>query len=336
MWTLSESTTKIVNQLYELSRWSSWFGQRGRDDQVRALLVQLASSGETLGLPCAAQFLLSSNEGVKQSARSTVGRLVSMLSPYDLLHVRDGFSSSYSWYVSQDWEKIVPADISGLVGNPTDEGHSAALGLLSFHHSGRVRHEAIRRLAQSSDGTELPFLLIRQNDWVEAISVDAKAAVATRINDAYADHLLRSLPLVCQLANVRRRDHRDTVQSVMDLLLAERHQDLLQDAIECSERDVRRLVISYGFQNSGEHRIRLTKMAIQSKDPTIRLKSCPHVVMSLDGIELRTTLDALTSDSFMPVRREGYRIKAEQFADQAAEIWRLALLDKNHSIRELV
>jgi hypothetical protein len=43
------------------------------------------------------------------------------------------------------------------------------MALASFHPSGYVREEAIAHLAAVWDGTELPFLLIRVNDWVAPV-----------------------------------------------------------------------------------------------------------------------------------------------------------------------
>ena len=64
------------------------------------------------------------------------------------------------------------------------------------------------RLSERFDGKELPFLLIRQNDWVNSIALDAQSAVAERINDAYATRFARCLRLILHLASYQRRDLR--------------------------------------------------------------------------------------------------------------------------------
>ncbi|MFI5461079.1 MAG: hypothetical protein ACHRXM_37200 [Isosphaerales bacterium] len=143
--------------------------------------------------------------------------------------------------MSDAWEQLTPAGVRTLITEGSTR--TSVLGLLSFHRNGYVRHEALRLLAQSHDGSELPYLLIRQNDWVESIRADARRAVQARLDEGYLPDFVGNLPLVVHLLAFRRHDHADLVRQVIGMLVQPEHDELLARAIRSQDRTVRRSVI---------------------------------------------------------------------------------------------
>src|SRR5579872_1118675 len=94
---------------------------------------------------------------------------------------------------------------------------SSMLGYASFHRNGYVRHEAIRLLAQIEDGSELPFLLIRQNDWVQPIAGEARTAVESRLTEAYLPNFVKNFALVVRLLGFSRHELAGEVRHVIEL-----------------------------------------------------------------------------------------------------------------------
>lgn len=47
--------------------------------------------------------------------------------------------------------------------------HFATVGIATCHRSGFIREKAVVTLAECHSGTELPFLLVRLNDWIPQV-----------------------------------------------------------------------------------------------------------------------------------------------------------------------
>jgi HEAT repeat protein len=260
--------------------------------------------------------------------------LLGKMSPIQLLHVDDEVRRWWQWsWCGNYWERVSPALIREL---PTDETtRSSVLGLFSFHRDGYVRHEAIRLLTQIHDGSELPYLLIRLNDWVEPIGADARHAVRSRISDQYLCRFVDNLPLAVHMLECRRRDQTEIVRQIILLLVQPRHDELLARAMNSEVREVRRSVVRLAIETSGEHRPRVIVHALRSDDGVIRLWGTERVRECFSGDQLERALGRLLRDPFMPVRRQALIIQSENSADSGREVWRRALLDGSASIREL-
>jgi HEAT repeat protein len=335
MWKLSETTEEIVRQLYEADKGQSWFRSTTRDHAICDLLARLADAAEYRTVACAARFLFSPSPSVRQSAFKTIAALMGHVSPIRLLQTGDAFGASYGWYVNHQWDYLPSSKVLTLATDESNRVNSYVLGLASSHRNGYVRHEAVRLLSAISDGTELPFLLIRQNDWVRLIAVDAQDAIERRISDGYLPHLVRSLPLILHLSSFSRYDHSGIVRKILGIILKDQHDAILREAVESSDRVVRRKIVRVGLALQGSHQFRLMRHALHSSDPIVRLAACRHLAQVNDDGLLVDLLGRLQSDLSMPVRREALRLHAERFPSQAKETWRKALLDRSYSIREL-
>jgi hypothetical protein len=96
-----------------------------------------------------------------------------------------------------------------------DEGLSLrVLGLLSFNAEGRIRELATRVLAGLSGGEEVPFLLLRANDWVSQVVQPARNGLLRRCTAEYASIFAAALPLVERVAGKRRVDHGGLVRAI--------------------------------------------------------------------------------------------------------------------------
>ncbi len=113
------------------------------------------------------------------------------------------------------------------------------LGLVSFHPNGHVREAAIQRLAEIHTGEELPFLLIRLNDWVMEVREKAHDAVILRMDPSYAEHFLRHIALVLRLEMCGRANRR-IVGEITAFLKGPECRSALESAAASGDRLVRR------------------------------------------------------------------------------------------------
>jgi|GEM_PF-7084343 len=335
LWQRSDKAVEIVFQLGYLFSSKTRWDERSRRERYRSLLSALAAENEPWTLPAAAHCLLVPDSDVKREARRAIGQLIASFSPRDLTYVCDRFARAYGWEMGSSWNELGLESIQDIAGNADECGHIAVLGLLSLHRDGYLRHECVRRLARIKDGSELPFLLLRQNDWVLPIANEAHVAIVERITAGHLKHLVRSLHLIRQLSLFRRRDHDDVVRQIIELLLEERHESFLTAIIAGPDKELSRWVFQYALQIEGAHQSRLLMLAIGFHDPFIRLVGSRRISVAYKGRNLRAELDTLATDSFMPVRREALTQLAEHFSDSAVETWKRGLVDASRSIREL-
>ncbi len=209
------------------------------------------------------------------------------------------------------------------------------LGLVSFHFNGYVRHEAVRLLSGGSDGSELPFLLIRLNDWVEPIRNSALQAVQALLTDDNLSYFLRWMPLVLHLSSFRRRDHSAIVTRVMEILVKPEHDTALTKALHSSDQSIRREVAKRALELPGGHRARVVSKAIESSDGVLRYWCAKNICDCVSHSAAGELAVRLQNDRFFPVRREGFAIEAEIRREKQVEVWQRALFDKSASIRNL-
>ena len=182
---------------------------------------------------------------------------------------------------------------------------------------------------------QLPYLLIRQNDWVEPIRADARRAIEARLDESHLPGFVTNLSLVIHLLAFQRQDNAELVRRVIAMLVKPQHDELLTTAIHSSDRTLRRGVVRLALDADGEHRTRVVERALSSPDGVIRLWAARHVRTCFSGKALEGILASLRRDRFMPVRREAMIIEADTSTDSGRAVWRRALLDEHASIREL-
>jgi predicted CxxxxCH...CXXCH cytochrome family protein len=110
----------------------------------------------------------------------------------------------------------------------------------SCHSSGYTREQAVREMSRWTDGREIPFLLVRLNDWVPAIRDAALAALQARLSPAHLATWIAAFPLVVALRAQSRADHAGLVAAVDDLLLGDDPESLWRLAASQTDRTTRR------------------------------------------------------------------------------------------------
>lgn len=332
MWTRSEKT-QLLQQLYDVLSSNSRLPSQGREERILALLAQINDRGEPEAIYAVAQCLFEPPTQIKTIASRTIQRLLSLVSPDQLIDLSDAIRWSWGWNFSEAWGKLKPQDMDALLVD--SKSRAAVLGLLSFHRSGYVRQEAVRRLDCEAGGDELPYLLIRQNDWVSVISQQAQAAVNKRLVPEKVSHFIQCLPLVVQLLRFQRQNLSAVVRKVVEMLLLPEHDAMLAEAISHSNRSVRRQVVRVALDMPNAHQARVIHNGLTSQDAVVRLHCAKRVGDCFLGPELHEMAARLRQDRFMPVRREGFVIEANSSPDATAGIWQRALLDRHASLREL-
>lgn len=327
-----KATESLATKFYKLAEGLvRRFSGGSQKEEPTSILAPQELPKDLQGLSKVASQLLSSNQDVQRVARVCVAHILKSLPASETWW----FSSNCLGYVSQDWHVMKANQVEAVAGDPTDDAYPWVLGLLSRHSSGYVRHKAVKLLSNLSDGRELPFLLVRQNDWVDAVAQKAKLAVKERIHDQYAVHLSTYLPVIAHLSVCSRQDHSHLIKEVFTLLVADRYAQLLSDVFATTPRHLQRFLMQQCLSLKGKHQERFLAASMKSLDPVICSWGCRQACHVYSGEKLYQFLVDLTSHCFVVVRKEAMQEVARHFPTRGQSLWRQSILDANRSIREL-
>ena len=158
----------------------------GRTDRLIAAIEQMAACQEPAFIPALVSFLLDEDTSIVCSAETAIATLYAAL-PASHLPALDEAMRSYGGYLYPvkwmlRWQNIPPEQVNTLI-RADPQSCVLLLGLACCHASGYVRRNAVACLDQQvRTGTELPFLLLRLNDWVAPVRLRAEAAVRQRLD----------------------------------------------------------------------------------------------------------------------------------------------------------
>ncbi len=215
-------------------------------------------------------------------------------------------------------------------------GDAVVAGFLSFSPNGHAREAAVRALAACNDGREVPFLLLRINDWVEPVSRYALSASSARLRSGYERHFASSLPLVARLRQQRRWDHIAFVD------LVERFH---------SETDDGRRAVLDGFQGDlllrrvgadlvsrrfpgGAQLVEQLFGLLDDGDSVVRSRMVDAVARLASDSEVQRLIQRTIGDHSASIRRRAFAVAEARMPALADELALQLIFDRNAWLRE--
>lgn len=328
---LSDETFQLIQQLYQPPTWlkNLW----GKQETPFSLLERIEKSAEPLAIPNLLSFAIRERNEYTLAAARTIHNLLGRHSVKDLalLDEHTRICSPYFFHFWA-WNDIQPDDLENL--SHFQDFQVSILGVGSFHNNGFVREKAVKELSDIFTGKELPYLLIRLNDWVPNVQEIAFAAVAARLRSDYAAYFVDCLALVVWLSKRNRIDQGSMVGSIEELLKTESSYPALLNGLNSQDRYIRRACFRIAFDANAMDRTAIIERGSKDKDILIRLWSVQKVKGIKEAEKITYLLGIFRHDPYMPVRREALRIYIEKFPEQALDQLRLALLDSHFLMRD--
>jgi hypothetical protein len=296
----------------------------------REALEQIAAQPEAALVPQLLWFAFDKSAPTAAAARRALAACLSVATSDELLAIDARCRRSW-WYAGNGgWPELGPGDVMRFA-TATDD--TRILGALSFHPNGRIRERAVAHLASRAGGDELPFLLIRLNDWVSEVARRAERAVMRRIVPEYAVALADNLQIVLRLGDMRRRRHDGVIDGVVALLLAPESRSALDRALADADRRVRRLLFRRALGAPGVDTTMLLQRALADEDMPVRLAAV-RIARGLSREVIEQLLPTLLRDPSPAVRSEGLTAAVSLDAATADGALFAALLDRAKSVRE--
>lgn len=293
----------------------------------------MAGCDEPAAIPYIAPVLLFGEREELAPAVRAIVALLSRVRAEDLIWLDERMRGSwvFGFEYGEEWRQLSPQALALWVG-PGEPG-TLLLRLSTFHANGFVREEAVRRLSLISDGTELPYLLLRLTDWVPQVQSAARDAVFARLRPEYADHFAGNLILVTRLVRAPRPDLGELLHGITRLLMSTAGVGALVSALNDPARETRRgafaLLIS-GQPDDLEQRL---LAALKAWDPVIRLWAARAAATVMRPEQWFQVLERLIADPAPTVRRDALAAWAAASPQRAAEALRGALLDPSAAVR---
>lgn len=323
-------TWELVHAL--ASEGGFWDRLMGRLCPALRAFEEIGASGDVQIIPELLGFVLSPLVEVQKAAAAAIGRLLNVAEAADYVQLDE--LARHAWASASPphsaWRDLRPAGVTRLRELPAG---GLLVGLASFHNSGYVREAAIQELSSITDGSEIPFLLVRLNDWVETVRARALDAVFKRAVPNYAGHFLENLRLVDRLRACRRESHARVVQAIEALLMQPEAVPQLRERIASNDRWFRRYCFRLARESGTDESFRLLKDSLADPDPIVRLWAARGLLPRASDDALTPLLRTLRHDPFMPVRCEAVNAIATRCPGVAVEELRDALFDPHASVR---
>jgi len=304
----------------------------GLQADAPGILARVEKGDDLAGIPAAFPLLLSDDPNLRLRAARTIAQRIGRVPIGQLAKLDPLFRQQ----TSLEWDlrriRKSPADL--FAPSLTEGERTAVLGLASFHPDGHFREKAVKMLARIRTGAELPYLVIRLNDWVPVIWNRSHAAIRDRLRQENARAIVGALPLIFRLRGRSRRNHHDLVLSAIAILSGPRARPELEIGLRSKDPQIRRCCYQAIVEAKAFDRPALLEHLLRDPLPAIRSFGLRLISPDLTLEEIRPYRSALLSDRSAAVRLSALRMlhRFDQ-AESIAELER-AVSDEDPAVRE--
>lgn len=311
----------------------------GVTDPRAELLTELAKCANIAVIPGILQLLFDSSRDVATATSDCLHTILTKAIAEDLFYIDFRIRkhtyfriADHFWY-ADSWLRLKPGDVANAPKSETSQ--ASVWGLMSSHDHGRVREAAIKCLNKINSGDELPYLLIRLNDWSETVRSVARKAVQARMTPGYVPHFVQNAYLVLHLSECGRADHREVVEWFIQSLVRPEYRQLLFHMLDKLDTRARHACFQQLLAQSTSDSAWVIAYGIDSTDMILRLHAAKAIQRSLASPQVDIFLAKMERDKFMPIRREAIRLQMERQSESADALLRLAALDNSSAMREV-
>lgn len=332
---MSKEEQDLIDELYGKNSFLNIF--KRSDTRKIEILQSLANSRSMLTLTFLLPFAIETSETVRSTARDTIHKIICRHGKQNLIGF-DQYMRRLAPYHYQEkmarWHHLSPEYVKAIRIN--DESDVSFIGICSFHRNGYVREAAVEMLAHQFSGKEIPFLLLRMNDWLPKIRFMAFKALKQRIRPDYVKHFLEAICLVKHLSEYYNREKfSDFVDEIYGLFRHPENRKVLLSGFHSKDPIVRRFCFELAINLPDIEQESVISEALRQSDAWIRLQVAKHICRNYSNECLIQWLKRIRSDVFPPIRQLALQTYMERFSEESTEELLAALLDRHKTIREM-
>lgn len=306
------------------------------------ILVQIKESGEFAAIPYLKSFLFSQSPEIVRAAENAISDLLLQCPVSELIWLSERCREILPFHYQERgkaWIELQPETVLHW----SNDIHPIQIIMASFHWDGYVREVAVRRLSQFQNGSEIPWLLIRLNDWVSPIRFKAYRALKQKIHIRNIEYFIQSIWLVQRLVG-RGKEHHELLNTQIQQLIAQPEAQLaLTHHLHSPDVYIRKFCYSMMLQTEATDQYFLLTSALQDQALAIRLWAARQIdqMIELDQCSSEKISDQwldivymMLADHFPALRRLALDILSYHFPMQAETALIAGLLSHNLTIRE--
>lgn len=325
--------SEIAKYLQELHKsysfWEKlWVTPINKED----VLQKIGDIGDYKIIPDICDYLLHDNTNISLAAAKAINKIMLNATQDDLIKIDEQIRIRMTTAIYGIWYDLTPSGINRLIILPDNV---SLIGLAASHWNGYVREAAMIELAKNHDGSELPYLLLRVNDWVKEVRELAVKTINARIIIGYAGHFIKNLMIVDRLLKNTRNNNTELVSRIHDLILKIDSRAELYNGLLSLDKINRRICYRLYFTVPDDNAVKIFKQAVIDADSIIRLLAIQNAASLLNKDDLREVLEKMLLDSYQAIRKKALQILVDNFPDTAHQDLLSALLNTSISIREL-
>lgn len=324
---VSESTRQLLVELGKAKPGVWKLLTKSASGKSAEIFEQIASADELDAVPSLANYI-AADAATASAAKAAIRKIMSGRAPDELVRLDEAcrqisrYSCNY-W----PWAQIHAGQVSRIASRDD----VLILGLLSFHPSGFVRSYVIRSLAKLKSGAELPYLIIRVNDWVDEVRELAWKAIRSRFVAGYSTHLARNMSLILALEAKTRTSMVPLLADFYGFL--KEHPEGLQRAVGSTNFRIRRAAFQAAYKLDEIERVPFVSMALQDSDSLTRLNAARQAAALSDKSLRDSFLKSMLDDRWHAVRAQALRMAVADSSESTKEILIQMLLDRSRSVR---
>lgn len=224
------------------------------------------------------------------------------------------------------------ADPGNYIAHDCDLNDTLVLCQLTHHHNGYIREKAVQCLGQKEDVAAIEELLLAANDWVKEVRLAATIALRHLKKDKNAAAFAVNLPMIRNLLQCQRYDHRAFVNEILSFLLEENNRPQLTCWLTCPDKKLSRAVlqtlIEYGYFNDESSLL----LILKQPDEGLRMLAVTHWLRQQLSLS-EAVLTRLLKDRWPRIRQATLFSLTDRAIEIPPALYSALLLDNNMLIR---
>ncbi|MCL2349001.1 MAG: hypothetical protein FWC50_12180 [Planctomycetaceae bacterium] len=262
----------------------------------------------------------------KLAAARALDEILGTFSFNDIVRIDEQMRQTTSMEWSIDWGAL---DINSfLTPRMSISERRAVIIFASFNPNGYIREKAVQMM-KDYDGT-LPYILLRQNDWVPQVREAASAAFTHRLQHLSDGEILDALPYADKLIRSTRGSHSEFTNRFFAVLAAKEY-DLMM-GLKSTEIRTRRICIDVLFAVPCLNTMLAFERLACEPDPFLRAVIFRN--LKSRGVKMDEVICQFLNDKYPMNRMLAFQYLRDTRAGNLYEITGKLLLDKNAEVRE--
>lgn len=305
------------------------YGPEISADQAKNILSKLEKKRELEQLPFLYWILLDKTSPERLYAARVLHGLMHNINGNDLCRADNISRERTSFDYFYAWKKHSPDEL--VPDGSTDFEKVSIYGFASFHPNGYFREKAVSRLAGIRTGKEIPYLLIRLNDWVDSIRSISKTAIENRLTPEFAVQFVESIIVLKRLENRYRDDHKSIVAKIVSAISGDRN--ALERGVKSEDQNVRCFCFSLATDFPLYALSDLIELVKAERSGNVRLYALRSLEKRIDSENVREIAVKFMADRYAGVRYCVLSIFCRFYLSEASDILKKEALSDSACMR---